>query len=32
MYNENTHIAFTGGEPLMKAAQKKYSKDFRRNG
>ena len=22
MYNENTHIAFTGGEPLMKAAQK----------
>ena len=23
MYDENTHIAFTGGEPLMKAAQKK---------
>ena len=22
MYDENTHIAFTGGEPLMKAAQK----------
>ena len=26
MYNENTHIAFTGGEPLMKAAQKKTIK------
>ena len=26
MYNENTHIAFTGGEPLMKAAQKKTVK------
>ena len=26
MYNQNTHIAFTGGEPLMKAAQKKTIK------
>ncbi len=26
MYNQNTHIAFTGGEPLMKAAQKKTVK------
>jgi len=26
MYDENTHIAFTGGEPLMKAAQKKTVK------
>tara|TARA_Y100001963_G_scaffold30386_1_gene41558 strand:- start:447 stop:1310 length:864 start_codon:yes stop_codon:yes gene_type:complete len=26
MYDENTHIAFTGGEPLMKAAQKKTIK------
>ena len=26
MYNENTHVAFTGGEPLMKAAQKNTMK------
>ena len=26
MYNQKTHIAFTGGEPLMKAAQKKTVK------
>ena len=26
MYNQHTHIAFTGGEPLMKAAQKKTVK------
>ena len=26
MYDEKTHIAFTGGEPLMKAAQKKTIK------